>query len=114
MKQWVPITDKSSKFKGATQHYVVKLPKSAGARYYCPKVPRVPGTLGTRSSSSHQNHWPCTIYILAEQFVYKGMILEMSVPSFVICNKKFWRKDKSIFLAYFIWYPSKNLSHLLK
>ena len=26
LKQWVPITSKSSKFKGATQHYVVKLP----------------------------------------------------------------------------------------
>ena len=42
---------KSSKFKGATQHYLVKLPKSAGARHYCPKILRVPGTLGTRANS---------------------------------------------------------------
>ena len=52
MKQRVPITSTSSKFKGATQHYLVKLPKSAGARHYCPKTPRVPGTLGTRANSS--------------------------------------------------------------
>ena len=52
MKQWVPITSKSSKFKGETQHYVVKLPKSAGARHYCPKILRVPGTLGTHANSS--------------------------------------------------------------
>ena len=52
LKQRVPITSKSSKFKGATQHYVVKLPKSAGARHYCPKIQRVPGTLGTRANSS--------------------------------------------------------------
>ena len=36
---------KSSKFKGETQQYVEKLSKSAGARHYCPKIPRVPGTL---------------------------------------------------------------------
>ena len=52
LKQRVPITSKSSKFKGATQHYVVKLPKSAGARHYCPKIQRVPGTHGTRANSS--------------------------------------------------------------
>ena len=38
LKQWVPITSKSSKFKGETQQYVVTLPKSAGARHYCPKI----------------------------------------------------------------------------
>ena len=43
---------KSSNFKGETQHYVVKLPKSAGAGQYCPKIPRVPATLGTRANSS--------------------------------------------------------------
>jgi hypothetical protein len=32
LKQRVPITSKSSKFQGVTQPYVVKLPKSAGAR----------------------------------------------------------------------------------
>ena len=45
-------TSKSSKFNGATQHYVVKLPKSASARHYCPKIPQVPGNLGTRANSS--------------------------------------------------------------
>ena len=50
--QRVPITSKSSKFKGATQLYIVKLQKSAGATHYCPKIPRVPGTLGTRANSS--------------------------------------------------------------
>ena len=43
---------KYSKLKGETQHYVVKLTKSAGARHYCLKIPRVPGTLGTRANSS--------------------------------------------------------------
>ena len=51
LKQRVPITSKSSKFKGETQRYVVKLPKSAGARHYCTKIPRVPGTLSTRANS---------------------------------------------------------------
>ena len=37
--QRVPIISKSSKFKGATQHYVSKLPKSVGAKHYCPKIP---------------------------------------------------------------------------
>ena len=35
-KQQVPITGKCSKFKGVTQPYVVKLPKSAGARHCFP------------------------------------------------------------------------------
>ena len=52
LKQRVPITRKSSNFKGETHHYVVKLPKSAGARQYCSKIPRVPGTLGTLANSS--------------------------------------------------------------
>ena len=43
--------------KGETQHYVVKLPKSAGARQYCPKIPQVPGTLGTRANSSPVLHF---------------------------------------------------------
>ena len=43
---------KSLNFMGETQHYVVKLPKSVGARHYCPKIPRVPGTLGIRANSS--------------------------------------------------------------
>ena len=28
------------------------MPKSAGARHYCPNIPRVPGTLGTRVNSN--------------------------------------------------------------
>jgi hypothetical protein len=52
LKQRVPITSKSSNFKGETQHYVVKLPKLAGARQNCPKILRVPGILGTRANSS--------------------------------------------------------------
>ena len=51
LKQWVAIASKSSNFKGETQHYVVKLPKSVGARKFCPKTPWVPGTLGTCSNS---------------------------------------------------------------
>ena len=51
-EQRVPITSKSSKFKGATQHYVVELTKPVGATHYCPKIPRVPGTIGTRANSS--------------------------------------------------------------
>ena len=39
-------------FKGKTQRYVVKLPKSAGAGQYCPKIPWVPGTRDTRTNSS--------------------------------------------------------------
>ena len=39
-------------FNGETQHYGVKLPKSAGARQYCPKIPQVPGIFGTRANSS--------------------------------------------------------------
>ena len=35
---------RSSKIKGETQHYVVTWLKSVGARHYCPKIPRVPGT----------------------------------------------------------------------
>ena len=38
LKQRVPITSKSSKFKGETQAYVVKFPNSTGARYYCQKI----------------------------------------------------------------------------
>ena len=52
LKQQVLITGKSSKFKGETQPYVVKLPKSVGARHYCPKIPLVPGTLGAHANSS--------------------------------------------------------------
>ena len=52
LKQRVPITSKSSNFKCETQQYVVKLPKSAGARQYCPKILRMPSTLGTRAYSS--------------------------------------------------------------
>ena len=49
-KQQVPITSKSPNFKGETQRYVVKLPKSAGARQYCLNIPQVPGTRGTHTN----------------------------------------------------------------
>ena len=52
MKQRVPITSKSSNFKGKTQCYIVKVPKSTGAGQYCPKILRMPGTRGTRTNSS--------------------------------------------------------------
>jgi hypothetical protein len=55
LKQRVQITNESSKFKGATEHYVVKLPKSTGARHYYPKNPRLPGTLGTGANSSPES-----------------------------------------------------------
>ena len=48
----MPITSKFLKFKGATQHYVVKLPKSSDARHNCLKDLRVTGTLGIRANSS--------------------------------------------------------------
>ena len=71
-KQRVPITNKSSNFNGETQHYTVKLPKSAGARQCCPEIPWVPGTLGTGANSSPalcRNFikwiwWKCSIHIL--------------------------------------------------
>jgi hypothetical protein len=37
--------------------YIAKLTKSAGTRHYCPKIPQVPGTLGTRSNSSPGNDY---------------------------------------------------------
>ena len=52
LKQWVPITSKFSNVKGETQCYVVKLPISACAGQYCPQIPWVPGTHGTRTNSS--------------------------------------------------------------
>ena len=48
----MPITSKSSKFKGETQNHVEKVPKSATVRHYCSKIHRVPGTLGIRTNSS--------------------------------------------------------------
>ena len=52
----MPITSESSKFKGVTQSYVVKLSKSVCARYYCPKSQRVPDTPGTRANSSPDSY----------------------------------------------------------
>ena len=48
----MPITSKSSKFKGATQHYEVKLPKLVVDRHNCSKIQQVPGILGTHANSS--------------------------------------------------------------
>ena len=56
-KQHVPITSKSSSYKGETQHYVVKLPKSASAPdITVQKILRVPGTLRTHANSSPAKH----------------------------------------------------------
>ena len=52
LKKRVPITSKSSNFKGETQRYVVKLPKATGSGQYCPKILLVPGIRGTRTNSS--------------------------------------------------------------
>ena len=61
LKQRVPITSKSPKFKGEAQHYVVKLSKSTGARHYCPKIQQVPGTCANSSPTLMRSHdfWPC-------------------------------------------------------
>ena len=56
----MPITIKASKFKGATQHYIVKLPKSVGARHYCPTIPQMLGTLGTRANLSPETVFEIT------------------------------------------------------
>ena len=48
----MPITVNPQNSRVNTQHYLVKFPKSAGARHSCPKIPRVPGTLGTCANSS--------------------------------------------------------------
>ena len=41
------IFGQSTKIFSVKTRSVVKLPKSTGARHYCPKIPWVPGTLGT-------------------------------------------------------------------
>ena len=91
MKQRVPITNKSSKFKGGTQPYVVKLPKSAGARHYCPNILRVPGTLGTRANSS------------PDKYVYKDLvhlaIMYLTFSKCCICSKKQGIRSKSLLVA---------------
>ena len=79
MKQRVPITNKSSKFKGATQHYVVKLPKSAGARHYCPKILRVPGTLGTRANSSPVLQQVCLVKQCKFDFQFFPIVQHLSL-----------------------------------
>ena len=53
LKQRVLITSKSSNFKSET--LCSKIAKDEGARQYCPKVLRVPGTLGTHYWSPVNN-----------------------------------------------------------
>ena len=91
LKQRVSITSKFSKFKGATHHYVVKLPKSAGTRHYCPKIPRVPGTLDTRANSS-----PAKCF-----WQYFGLIYLTKYGNFQPCTgKKFLNKVVSEYKLY--------------
>ena len=85
-KQRVPITSKSSKSKGATQHYVANLPKSAGARHYCSKIPKVPGTLGGKIFTFSFHFY----YLLKKsEIYYKAWFLNRN-PDFL--------SEKSIYL----------------
>ena len=60
LKQWVPITSKSSKFKGEAQHYVVKLPKFRGC-----KAPLAPVLTPTKSNQIRyaQRKWMSQVTI---------------------------------------------------
>ena len=51
----VLITSKSLKFEGVTEPYVVKLPKSTGARHWCPKIWRLTGIPGICANSSPES-----------------------------------------------------------
>ena len=94
LKQRVPIT---SKFNGATQHYVVKFPKSAGVRHYCSKIPQVPGTLGTHANLIPVNDWikptlssPTTFFKHFNSFVSVQGLLDCSIvlaQSYRLCRK---------------------------
>ena len=42
----------SIKWLNKIERPLVRLSKSVVARHYCPKIPQVPGTLGTRANSS--------------------------------------------------------------
>jgi hypothetical protein len=55
---------------GETQHCVVKLPKSAGARHYCAKILRVPGTLGTHANSISVSNSSATTAYLPEHNIW--------------------------------------------
>ena len=84
-KQRVPITSKSSKFKNETQAYVAKLPKSTGARYYCPKIPQVPGTPGTRVNSSTDQHGPPFTFLYV---IYVHICMTLSSVSTFFSRKR--------------------------
>ena len=77
----MPITSIPSNFKGETQGYLVKLPKPAGAGQYCPKIPRVPGTLGTRANSSPGVHkyLPAHLFLSEISGIYTGCVITLSI-----------------------------------
>ena len=75
LKQRVPITSKSSKFKGVTQPYVVKLPKYVGARHYCLKIRQVPGTPGTRANSSPETTGAKSLLSILIYILWCGSLL---------------------------------------
>ena len=70
LKQRVPITSKSSKFKGAAQHYVVKLPKFRGC-----KAPLAPVLTPTKSNQIWyaQRKWMSQVTIYFFQKLWVGI-----------------------------------------
>ena len=86
LKQRVPITSKSSNFKGETQRYVVKLPKSVGF-----KTPRVPGT---HANSSPVNLIVCTKIIRGADnnwvplFETKVVKKKIKIVNDICCSKE--------------------------
>ena len=112
MKQWVPITSKSSQFKGETQYYVVKLPKSAGARQYCPKIQRVPGTLGTHANSSPEctyvGNWnvefpyQIPLKIVAIFIVSPFFYITLKERKIIAVNRMYFFKQKIVGILFFV------------
>ena len=92
---------KPSNFKDETQHYVVKLPKSAGARhYYWPKILRVPGTHGTRANSS-----PATIIFqipLLENLYILHISLTVQFLIYLFFSKFAWEDIFLDWIAHFV------------
>ena len=78
--QRVPITSKPSTFKGETEHYVVKLPKSAGTR-----VPDI--TLSKNSAgATHPWHWNLLYFWPRFHIVVLGMTFFFFFSHFTFSN----------------------------
>ena len=96
LKQRVPITSKSSNFKRQKQHYVVKLPKSAGAREYCQKISRV---LGTRANSYMPWYTLLQSYMLLIHTYFAVQILHfkkkclVAAHTYILCGTIFGLTD---------------------